>query len=134
CEAIRWGDYVQFQFGYDWDAATMPANPFGDPTGKHGYMVPHKWRIYDRDDKLLATIERPDGGPLNGRDKPHIFSGRHDGRGCAIVSRKDGWYPHGTVRSGIVWRSADPAAHDYAAVRRAVPLFDLSVPFGSHLD
>ena len=133
-EAIRCGDYVQFQFGYDWDAATMPANPFGDPSGKHSYMVPHKWRIYDIDDLPIAVIEAPDGGPLNGVDKPHLFTGPHDPRGCAIISTSDRWYPHGTVRSGIIWRSGDPGSHDQAGVRRTVPLFDLSIPFGSHLD
>ena len=134
CEAIRCGDYVQFQFGYDWDAATMPANPFGDPVGKHSYMVPHKWLIYDRDDRLLATVETPDGGPLNSPDTPHLFAGQHDGRGCAMISKADRWYPHGTVRSGIIWRSGDPGSHDQAGIRRAVPLFDLSIPFGCHLD
>lgn len=134
CEAIRAGDYVQFQFGYDWDAAQMPANPFGDPSGKHSYMVPHTWLIYDIDDHLLATIGTPDGGPLNGADKPILFSGQYDGRNCAIVTAKDTWYPHGTVRSGIIWRSADPGAHAMADVMAAVPLFDLSIPFASHLD
>ncbi|KRB86047.1 hypothetical protein ASE00_04695 [Sphingomonas sp. Root710] len=134
CEAIRCGDYVQFQFGYDWDAATMPANPFGDPSGKHSYMVPHKWRIYDTDDLPIAVIETPDGGPLNGNDKPYLFSGPHDPRGCAMISSTDRWYPHGTVRSGVIWRSGDPGSHDQAGIRRTVPLFDLSIPFGCHLD
>lgn len=134
CEAIRSGDYAQFQFGYDWDAGMMPANPFGDPTGKNAYMVPHKWAIYDRDDKLLATIERPDGGPLNGTDVPHLYQGPLDGRGCAMISKEHRWYPHGTVRSGIIWRNRDPGNHDQAGIRAAVPLFDLSIPFGSHVD
>lgn len=124
CEAIRAGDYVQFQFGYDWDRAVMPANPFGDPTGRHSHMIPHKWLIYDRDDRLLATVETPDGGPLNGLDKPHLGEFRPGQR----------WYPHGTVRSGVIWRNRDPAAHDPGAVRAIVPLFDLDIPFGSHLD
>ena len=134
CEAIRCGDYVQFQFGYDWDAATMPANPFGDPTGRHSYMVPHKWVIYDSDDLPIATIQTPDGGPLNGTDKPSLYAGPTDGRGCAMISKTDRWYPHGTVRSGVIWRSGDPGSHDQAGIRRTVPLFDLSVPFGCHLD
>jgi hypothetical protein len=134
CEAIRCGDFVQFQFGYDWDAATMPANPFGDPRGKHSYMVPHKWQIYDSDDLPIATLQTPDGGPLNGSDKPFLFGGKSDGRGCAMISKADRWYPHGTVRSGIIWRSGDPGSHDQASVRRVVPLFDLSVPFGCHVD
>lgn len=134
CEAIRCGDYVQFQFGYDWDSVTMPANPFGDPSGKNSYMVPHKWRIYDIDDLPIGVVETPWGGPLNGKDKPHLFAGQGDGRGCAKISKTDGWYPHGTVRSGVIWRSSDPGSHDQAGIRRAVPLFDLSVPFGCHLD
>lgn len=134
CEAIRRGDYVQFQFGYDCDASTMPSNPFGDPTGRNSYMIPHKWRIYDSDDLPIAVVETPDGGPLNGPQKPHLFAGKGDGRGCAIISKEAGWYPHGTVRSGVIWRSGDPGSHDPAAVRRTAPLFDLSVPFGCHLD
>jgi len=134
CEAIRAGDYVQFQFGYDWDDSVMPDNPFGDPTGRNAYMVPHKWLIYDREDKLLATVERPDGGPLNGSDIPRSYSGPSDGRGCAMTDATHRWYPHGTVRSGVVWRNRDPGSHDQAGIRAAVPLFDLSVPFGCHLD
>nr|WP_232307017.1 hypothetical protein [Sphingomonas sp. Y57] len=134
CEAIRAGDYVQFQFGYDWDETVMPDNPFGDPSGHNAYMVPHKWLIYDREDRLLATVERPDGGPLNGADIPAHFQGPFDGRGCAVTSREHRWYPHGTVRSGIIWRNRDPGSHDQSGIRRTVPLFDLSVPFGCHLD
>jgi len=134
CEAIRAGDYVQFQFGYDWDSSHMPDNPFGDPSGNNAYMVPHKWAIYDRDDRLLATVERPDGGPLNGTDIPRHFQGPFDGRGCAMTGPNHRWYPHGTVRSGIIWRNRDPGSHDQAGIRGAVPLFDLNVPFGSHVD
>lgn len=134
CEAIRSGDYVQFQFGYDWDAETMPANPFGDPSGKRSYMIPHKWQIYDSQDLPIATVQTPDGMPLNGTDKPFIFVGPRDGRHCAMISKTDRWYPHGTVRSGVIWRSRDPGDHDQADIRRTVPLFDLSVPFGSYLD
>ncbi|MBD3760291.1 hypothetical protein [Rhizorhabdus sp.] len=134
CEAIRSGDYVQFQFGYDWDASVMPANPFGDPSGRNAYMIPHKWLIYDRADRLLATVETPDGGPLNGTDKMALYGGPSDGRGCAMTDATHRWYPHGTVRSGIIWRSRDPGSHEQAGIRRAVPLFDMSVPFGCHLD
>lgn len=134
CEAIRAGDYVQFQFGYDWDASVMPDNPFGDPTGLNGHMVPHKWLIYDREEHLLATIERPDGGALNGPDIPGHYKGPTDGRGCAMIGKTNRWYPHGTVRSGIIWRNRDPGSHDQAGIRSAVPLFDLSIPFGCHLD
>lgn len=134
CEAIRTGDYVQFQFGYDWDSATMPNNPFGDPSGKHSYMVPHKWLIYDSANTLLATIETPDHQPLNGNDKPAIFSGSFDGRGVAITNATDKWYPHGTVRAGIIWRSRDPVQHDAAVIKAATPQLDISIPFGSHTD
>ncbi len=134
CEAIRSGDYVQFQFGYDWDDSVMPDNPFGDPSGRNAYMVPHKWRIVDRDDRVIATVERPDGGPLNGLDIPRHFGGPSDGRGCAMTSKEHRWYPHGTVRSGIIWRSRDPGSHDQGLIRASVPLLDLSIPFGSHLD
>lgn len=134
CEAIRQGGYVQFQFGYDWDESVMPANPFGSPEGRNAYMVPHKWLIYDRDDRLLATIETPDGGPLNGTDKMAFYAGPSDGRGCAMPDRTHRWYPHGTVRSGIIWRSGDPGSHDQAGIRAAMPLFDVSIPFGCHLD
>ncbi|ATE65036.1 hypothetical protein [Rhizorhabdus dicambivorans] len=133
-EAIRSSDYVQFQFGYDWDESVMPANPFGDPSGRNAYMIPHKWLIYDRDEKLLATIETPDGGPLNGRDKMALYGGPSDGRGCAMTDGTHRWYPHGTVRSGIIWRSRDPGSHEQSGIRAAVPLFDLSIPFGCHLD
>ncbi|TZG29082.1 hypothetical protein [Sphingomonas montanisoli] len=134
CEAIRCGDYVQFQFGYDWDAATMPANPFGDPTGKHSYMIPHTWLVQDAEGRTIATIARPDGGPLNGTDIPRMFEGPFDGRGCAKTDKTHRWYPHGTVRAGIIWRSADPPAHAQGDVRAMVPLYDQSVPFGSHCD
>ncbi|RVT93814.1 hypothetical protein [Sphingomonas crocodyli] len=134
CEAIRCGDYVQFQFGYDWDATTMPANPFGDPTGKHSYMAPHTWLVQDEAGRTIATIARPDGGPLNGTDIPRIFAGPFDGRGCAKTDKDHRWYPHGTVRSGIIWRSGDPPTHAVADVRATVPLYDQSVPFASHSD
>lgn len=134
CEAIRSDDYVQFQFGYDWDTATMAANPFGDPSGKHSYMVPHKWLIYDSANTLLATIQTPDLKPLNGNDKPALFEGSYDGRGCAITTSTNKWYPHGTVRSGIIWRNHDPVQHDATTIKATVPLLDVSIPFGSHTD
>jgi hypothetical protein len=134
CEAIRSGSYVQFQFGYDWTAAAMPANPFGDPTGKESYMVPHKWRIEDSSGALIARIERPDGGPLNGTDIPRIFSGSYDGSGAAITNATNKWYPHGTVRSGVVWRSGTPAAYPQATVTSRLPRFDVTVPYASHTD
>jgi hypothetical protein len=132
CEAIRMAGYTQFQFGYDWNAATMPDNPFGDPTGKESYMVPHKWRIEDAAGNVLATIQRPDGGPLNGTDIPRIFSGSYDGNGYAITNGTNKWYPHGTVRSGIIWRSGTPPSYDQSFINSNLPRFDVTVPYGSH--
>lgn len=132
CEATRSGSYVQFQFGYDWTTAVMPDNPFGDPTGKDSYMVPHKWRIEDQAGNVLSTVQRPDGGPLNGTDIPRIFSGSYDGNGAAITNATNKWYPHGTVRSGVIWRSGTPAAYDQLAINANLPRYDASVPYGSH--
>lgn len=132
CEAIRMPGYVQFQFGYDWSAATMPDNPFGDPVGKESYMVPHKWRIEDVNGAVLATIQRPDGGPLNGTDIPRIFQGAYDGNGYAITNAMNRWYPHGTVRSAVIWRSGTPPAYDQAFLTANLPRYDVTIPFGSH--
>ena len=132
CEAIRIGTYVQFQFGYDWSAATMPDNPFGDPTGKESYMVPHKWRIEDKNGVVLATVQRPDGGPLNGTDVPGIFLGSYDGRGCPITDATDKWYPQGTVRCAVVWRSAIPTAYDQAFINANLPRYDVTIGYASH--
>lgn len=134
CEAIRIGTYVQFQFGYDWTAATMPDNPFGDPTGKESYMVPHKWRIEDKNGTVLATIQRPDGGPLNGDDIPGIFTGAFDGNGRAITNATNKWYPRGTVRSGVIWRSATPPACDQAFINANLPRYDVTIGYASHTD
>lgn len=132
CEAIRIGSYVQFQFGYDWTAAAMPDNPFGDPSGKESYMVPHKWRIEDKDSNVLATIQRPDGGPLNGNDIPGIFTGSYDGYGVAITNSTDKWYPRGTVRAGIIWRSATPPAYDQTFITTHLPRYDVTIGYASH--
>lgn len=132
CEAIRIGTYVQFQFGYDWTAATMPDNPFGDPTGKESYMVPHKWRIEDTNGVVLATVQRPDGGPLNGTDIPGIFLGSYDGRGCPITDANNKWYPQGTVRCAVIWRSATPATYDQAFINANLPRYDVTIGYASH--
>lgn len=132
CEAIRSGSYVQFQFGYDWTLAAMPDNPFGDPIGLDSYMVPHKWRIEDSTGAVIARIERPDGGPLNGTDIPRIFNGSYDGNGIAITNATDKWYPHGTVRSAIIWRSATPPPYSQATIDTLLPRYDVTVPFASH--
>ena len=132
CEAIRIGTYVQFQFGYDWTSAAMPDNPFGDPSGKESYMVPHKWRIEDEANNVLATIARPDGGPLNGTDIPGIFDGSYDGNGVAITNSTDKWYPRGTVRSGVIWRSAAPSAYDQTFINTNLPRYDVTIGYASH--
>lgn len=132
CEAIRMGSYVQFQFGYDWAASAMPANPFGDPTGLNSYMVPHKWRIEDQSGNMIARVQRPDGGALNGTDVPHIFAGSFDGNGAPITNTTNKWYPHGTVRSAVVWRSSDPASYDQATISARLPRYDLTVPYAQH--
>ncbi len=133
CEAVRMDDYVQFQFGYDWTAAEMPSNPFGDPSGKESYMVPHKWRIEDKNGVLLGMIERPDGGPLNGTDVPGIFEGSYDGRDVPITNATDKWYPRGTVRSGIIWRSKAPDAYDQTFINTHLPRYDVTIGYASHL-
>jgi hypothetical protein len=132
CEAIRIGSYVQFQFGYDWTAAAMPNNPFGDPTGKESYMVPHKWRIEDKNGTVLGTVQRPDGGPLNGTDVPGIFTGSYDGNGVAITNATNKWYPQGTVRSGVIWRSGTPAAYDQAFINANLPRYDATIAYAQH--
>ncbi|GAA4770828.1 hypothetical protein GCM10023219_16940 [Stakelama sediminis] len=132
CEAIRIGNYVQFQFGYDWTTATMPANPFGDSSGKESYMVPHKWRIEDKDSNVIATVERPDGGPLNGTDIPGIFEGSYDGYGVAITNSTDKWYPRGTVRAGVIWRSETPPSYDQTFINTNLPRYDVTIGYASH--
>ncbi|MEZ5696241.1 MAG: hypothetical protein R3E18_07345 [Sphingomonadaceae bacterium] len=132
CEAIRFGDYVQFQFGYDWTDTVMPDNPFGDCEGLDSYMVPHKWRIEDENGNLIDTIERADGGPLNGTDTPRIWNGGYAGDGTAATTPANRWHPHGTVRSGIVWRSRVPDGYSQAQINSELPRFDVSIPYASH--
>ena len=132
CEGIRMGTYVQFQLGYDWDTTTMPSNPFGDPQGKNSYMVPHKWLIYDNAGTLLGRIEQPNGQPLNTTASPVSWSGTLDGRANPMVTAANKWYPKGTVRSGIIWRShAEPPAYSQQDIWNRVPTYDVAVPFGS---
>jgi len=131
CEGIRMGTYVQFQFGYDWDTNTMPSAPFGDPSGKDSYMVPHKWKIIDNAGTLLARIEKPNGEPLNSNSSPATWQGTYDGRGVAQITTANPWYPHGTVRSGVIWRSHDPVAYTQQQVWNTVPVYDFRVPFAS---
>lgn len=132
CEGIRIGNYVQFQFIYDWGTAQMPANPFGDPTNKESYMVAHKWMIYDNAGQLLARIEQPNGEPLNNPARPACWEGTVDGRGVAIITADNRWQPHGTVRSSVIWRSHDPVAYDQQRLWNTVPTFDIRVPFACH--
>ncbi len=132
CEGIRMGSYVQFQFIYDWDAATMPANPFGDPQGKDSYMVPHKWKIYDKAGTLLARIEQPNGQPLNSAGMKAVWEGQYDGRGIAIITQDNPHFNFGTTRSSVVWRSHDPEAYSQQQIYNTVPVFDIRVPFACH--
>lgn len=129
CEGIRMGTYVQFQFGYDWDSSTMPAVPFGDPTGKESYMVAHKWKIYDSAGTLLARVEQPGGQPLNSAASPAVWQGTYDGRGVPIITNGNRWTPHGTVRSGVIWRSHDPVDYSQQHIWNTVPTYDIRVPF-----
>jgi hypothetical protein len=129
CEGVRMGTYVQFQFAYELD---RPEAPFGDPTGLETYMVPHKWLIYDNAGTLLARIEKPNGEPLNSASSKACWEGSYDGRGVPIITDANPWYPHGTVRSSIIWRSHDPIAYSQAQVLNTVPVFDMRVPFASH--
>ncbi|MFX4087980.1 hypothetical protein ACKU27_23095 [Sphingobium yanoikuyae] len=132
CEGIRMGTYVQFQFGYDWDTTQMPANPFGDPQGKDSYMVPHKWLIYDNAGTLLGRVEQPNGQPLNTTATGVSWSGSLDGRGNPMVTAANKWYPKGTVRSGVIWRShAEPPAYTQQEIWSRVPTYDIAVPFAS---
>lgn len=132
CNGIRIGNYVQLQFGYDWDSATMPANPFGNPEGKNSYMVPHKWMIYDVEGTLLGRVQQPDGQPLNTTATPNAWGGARDGRGNPMPTATNKFYPKGTVRSGIIWRSHDePPAYTQQEIWDRVPTFDMAVPFGS---
>ena len=131
CEGIRIGTYVQFQFGYDWDAATMPFNPFGDPTNKDSYMVAHKWRIEDINGTVLGRIEKPSGEPLNSKNRSPSWQGSYDGRGAAIITANNQWQPFGTTRSGVIWRSHEPVAYSQADVWKNVPAYDMRVPFAA---
>ena len=133
CEGIRMGNYVQFQFIYDWDATQMPANPFGDPTNKNSYMVPHKWLIYDVNNTLIARVEQLNGEPMNSASRPATWQGSIDGRGVGIFTANNQWFPHGTVRSSIIWRSHDPVAYDQARIHSTLPVYDIRVPFASFM-
>lgn len=129
CEGIRMGNYVQFQFGYDWNTDEMPSNPFGDPTGHESYMVPHKWIIQDINGTVLARVEKPNGEPLNAPSTGPVWEGETDGRGIAKITANNPYYPHGTVRAGVIWRSHEPVAYSQAEVWNSVPVYDMRVPF-----
>lgn len=131
CEGIRIGEYTALQFGYDWSPDYMPNAPFGDPQGKETYMVPHKWAIYDSEGTLLGRVEKPNGQPLNGTDTKSVWEGNYDGRSVAIITDDNPHYPHGTVRSGVIWRSSDPVAYTQADVLNQMPVYDFRVPFAS---
>jgi hypothetical protein len=129
CECIRMGTYSVFQFVY-W--INVPESPFGDPQGKNTYMVPHKWKIYDKDNNLLDTIERPDGGPLNGLDIPNVWEGDYDGRANPMVDTGNWWYPQGTARCSIIWRNRNPQIYTQNQVYENMPVFEARIPFNSY--
>jgi hypothetical protein len=129
CEGIRIGNYVQFQFVYSLD---REYEPFGSPEGLETYMKPHKWMIYDNEGTLLARVEKPNGEPLNATSTLPCWEGSYDGRGRAMITANNRWYPHGTVRSSIIWRSHDPVAYDQEFIYDNVPTYDQRVPFASH--
>lgn len=129
CEGIRQGTYTQFQFVYSLDRAS---EPFGDPTGLETYMRPHKWMIYDSEGTLLQRIEKPNGEPLNANSTKPIWEGSYDGRAVAMITDNNKWYPHGTVRSSIIYRNGNPPAYSQEFVHANVPVFDQRVPFASH--
>lgn len=132
CEGIRMGTYVQFQFFYDWDANTMPSNPFGNPVGKESYMVPHKWLIYDKDNTLIARVEQPNGQPMNSASMKPVWEGQYDGVGNAITTTDNPHFNFGTVRSSVIWRSHDCEAYTKDEVWRRIPVFDQRVPFACY--
>jgi hypothetical protein len=131
CEGIRIGNYAQLQFGYDWSTDTMPNAPFGNPQGKETYMVPHKWLIYDKDGTLIGRVEKPNGEPMNAPSTKPVWEGQYDGRNVAMITADNPHYPHGTVRSGIIWRSHDPAEYTQRQIWNTVPTYDFRVPFAS---
>ena len=129
CEGIRQGTYVQFQFVYSSDTAS---SPFGDPTGLNTYMRPHKWLVYDNTGTLLQRIEKPNGEPLNAASTKPVWEGTYDGRSIPQITSSNRWYPHGTVRSSIIYRNGNPPAYDQQFIHDNVPVYDQRVPFDSH--
>ena len=129
CEGLRIGNYVMFQFVYSIDRAS---EPFGSPEGLETYMRPHKWMIYDNAGTLVARVEKPNGEPLNAASTKPVWEGSYDGRAKAMITESNRWYPHGTARSSVIWRSHDPVAYSQSFIYDNVPTYDLRVPFGSH--
>lgn len=132
------GNYVVFQFHYSLD---RPSEPFGDVEGMNTYMRPHKWAIYDKAGTLIKRIEQPDGKPLNPSDTTPIWEGKtgnpqldYDGLNVAKVSEDNRWYPHGTVRSTIVWRNGTPPAFSQDFINQHLPVFNQQVPYAGHSD
>src|SRR3546814_16391036 len=81
---------------------------------------------------VLATVARADGEPLNGTDIPGIFEGSFDGNGRAITNSTDKWYPRGTVRAGVIWRSGPPPAYDQTFINTHLPRYDVTIGYASH--
>ena len=68
---------------------------------------------------------------MNTTATPACWSGQYDGRGVAIITEDNKFYPKGTVRSGIIWRSHEPVAYQQSQIWNTVPTYDLPVPFAS---
>jgi len=138
CDAIRIGNYVEFEFGYHLSADTNPTEPFGDLNAIDGldtYMLPHKWEIYDQAGTLLATVAHPNGDPLNVNHDLPMWQGPWDTRNCAYTSPSSRWWPAGTIGSKVVWRShAELEDHDREEVETRVPIPEAVVPMATHLD
>ena len=129
CEGIRQGTYTMFQFVY---SQAIASSPFGDPTGLETYMRPHKWMIYDNAGTLLQRIEKPNGEPLNATSTKPVWEGTYDGRSIPQITSSNRWYPHGTVRSSVIYRNGNPPAYDQQFIYDNLPVYDQRVPFASH--
>jgi hypothetical protein len=129
CQGHRLGNMAVFQFHYSID---RPSEPFGSPEGLNTYMRPHKWAIYDKAGTLIERIQQPDGKPLNPSDTTPVWEGPKDGLNAAMTTDDNLWYPHGTVRSSIIWRNGTPPAFSQSFINEHLPVFDIQVPYASH--
>ena len=51
-----------------------------------------------------------------------------------MTSATSKWYPSGTVRSAVVWRSSAPVAYAQSVVTAQLPRYDITVPYAMHTD